>query len=56
MRLESTKRKNQEYFAAWDKKIENTLMRMAAEMAMPVFIFVVLNIFAIAIVVGLKLY
>ena len=56
MRLESTKRNNQEYFAAWDKKIENTAMRMAAEMAMPVIIFIVLNIFAIAILVKLNLY
>lgn len=56
MRLESTKQNNQEYFAAWDKRIENTLMRMAAEMAMPFIIFIALNIFAIAIVVELKLY
>jgi hypothetical protein len=56
MQLESTKRNNQEYFAAWDKRIENTLMRMVAEMAVPVIIFVVLNIFAIAIVLELKLY
>ncbi len=56
MQLEATKRNNQEYFAAWDKKIENTAMRMAAEMAMPVIIFVALNIIAIAILVGLKLY
>lgn len=56
MRLKSTKRNNQEYFATWDKKIENTLMNTAAEMAMPFIIFVVLNIFAIAIVVELKLY
>ena len=56
MRLKSTKRDDQEYFAAWDKRIENSLMRMAAEMAMPVIIFIALNIFAIAIVVELKLY
>lgn len=56
MRLNAAKRKDEEYFAAWDRKIENTLMRMAAEMAMPVIIFAVLNLFAIAIVVELKLY
>jgi hypothetical protein len=56
MRLESIKRKNQEYFAAWDKKIENTAMSLATELAMPLVIFIVLNIFTIAILVKLNLY
>lgn len=55
MQLRSKKRKDQEYFAVWDKMIENTPMRLVADMAMPVLIFLVLNIFAIAIVVELKL-
>ncbi len=56
MQLKSTKRKNQEYFAAWDKKIENTWMRLLADMATPIIIFVVLNIFAIAVLVELNIY
>jgi hypothetical protein len=56
MRLKSTERENHEYFATWNKKIENTSMRMVSEMAMLVIIFVILNIFAIAIVVKLNLY
>lgn len=56
MQLKSTKSKNHEYFASWDKKIENTRMSMLADMAIPVIIFVVLNIFTIAILVGLNVY
>jgi hypothetical protein len=55
MQLESTKRENQEYFAAWDKKIENTLLNMVAGLALPVLTIVALNIFAIAILFELKL-
>lgn len=56
MQLKSTKRKNQEYFADWDKKIENTRMRMLSDMAKPFIIFVILNIFTIAILVKLSIY
>lgn len=56
MQLKSTKRKDQEYFVEWDKKIENTSMRLLADMAMPVIIFIVLNIFTIAILVELNIY
>ncbi|WP_410510179.1 hypothetical protein RSJ42_08700 [Methanosarcina hadiensis] len=56
MQLESTKRKNQEYFAAWDKKIENTWMRLLSDMAKPFIIFIILNIFTIAILVKLSIY
>lgn len=56
MQLKSTKRKNQEYFAAWDKKIETTRMRMLSDMAKPFIIFVILNIFTIAILVKLSIY
>jgi len=56
MQLESTKRNNQEYFAAWDKKIENTSMSLVAELATPVIIFFVLNIIVIAVLVKLNLY
>ena len=55
MQLESTKRENQEYFAAWDKKIENTLLSMVAALALPVLTIVALNIFTIAILFELKL-
>jgi hypothetical protein len=56
MQLKSTKRKNQEYFAAWDKKIENTWICLLADMATPFIIFMVLNIFTIALLVGLNIY
>jgi hypothetical protein len=61
MSLESTKREsikrdNQKYFAAWDKKIENTSMGILSDMAMPVVIFLVLNIFVIAVLVKLNLF
>lgn len=56
MQLKSTKRKNQEYFAAWDKQIENTWISMLAEMATPFIIFMVLNIFTIALLVELNIY
>jgi hypothetical protein len=56
MQLKSTKCKNQEYFAAWDKKIENTGMCLLADMATPFIIFMVLNIFTIALLVGLNIY
>jgi hypothetical protein len=56
MKSEFLKQKNQEYFDAWDKKIESTLMSMAAEMAMPLIIFVALNIFALAILIKLNVY
>lgn len=56
MRSESTKRKNQEYFAAWDKKIETSSMCIMTNLATLVIIFVLLNIFVIAILGGLKVY
>jgi len=56
MQFKPTKHKNLEYFAAWDKKIENTWMSMLADMAIPVIIFLVLNIFTIAILVKLNIY
>jgi hypothetical protein len=56
MQLKSTKRKNQEYFAAWDKKIENTWIRLLADMATPFIIFMLLNIFTIALLVELNIY
>ncbi len=56
MQLKSTKRKNEEYFAAWDKKIENTWTCLLADMATPFIIFVVLNIFTIALLVELNIY
>ena len=56
MQLKSTKCKNQEYFAAWDKKIENTRIHMLADMATPFIIFMVLNIFTIVILVELNIY
>lgn len=56
MQLKSTKRKNQEYFAAWDKKIENTWICVLVDMATPFIIFVVLNIFAILILIKLNIY
>lgn len=56
MQPKSIKRKNQEYFATWDKKIENTWMRMLADMAPPFVIFVILNVFTIIILVKLNIY
>lgn len=56
MQLKSTKRKNQEYFAAWDKKIENTWMYMLIDMATPFIIFLLLNIFVLAVLVELNIY
>lgn len=56
MQLKQTKRKNQEYFAAWDKKIENTWMHVLADMATPFIIFLALNIFTIAILVKFNIY
>jgi hypothetical protein len=47
---------NQKYFAAWDKKIENTSMGVLTDLAMPVVIFLVLNIFVIAILVKMELF
>lgn len=56
MQSKPAKRENQEYFAAWDKKIENTRTRMLRDMAMPVVIFIMLNLFTIAILVKLNIY
>lgn len=56
MQLKSTKRKNQEYFASWDKKIETTRMRMLADVATPLIIFMILNVFTIIILVKLNIY
>lgn len=56
MQLESTKRKNQEYFAAWDKKIETSSKSIVTNLAILVIIFVLLNIFVIAMLGGLKVY
>jgi hypothetical protein len=55
MQLESTKRENQEYFAAWDRKIENTSMGLLADMATPLILFLVLNIFIIVILLKMNL-
>lgn len=55
MQLESTKRENQEYFAAWDRKIENTSMGLLADMATPLILFLVLNIFVIVILLKMNL-
>lgn len=49
MRLESTKLKDQEYFAAWDKKIENTSTCIVVNLATLIIMVVLLNIFLIAI-------
>ncbi|RXA21743.1 hypothetical protein EQO05_00360 [Methanosarcina sp. MSH10X1] len=56
MQSKPAKRENQEYFAAWDKKIERTWTRMLADMAIPIVIFIMLNIFTIAILVKLNVY
>lgn len=56
MQLKSTKRKNQEYFAAWDRKIENTWVRMLADIATPFVIFMILNVFTIIILIKLNIY
>lgn len=56
MQLKSTKRKNQEYFASWDKKIETTWISMLADLATPFIIFMILNVFTIIILVKLNIY
>lgn len=56
MQSKSTKRKSQEYFAEWDKKIQNTPISFMADMALPVFIFIVLNIFTIVVLIELNIY
>lgn len=56
MRLESTKRNDQEYFAAWDKNIETTPMSTLVTMATLVIVFISLNIFVIAILGELNAY
>jgi hypothetical protein len=56
MRSESTKRNNQEYFADWDKKIESTPMCTLVTIATLVIIFILMNIFTIAVLVELNIF
>lgn len=56
MRLESTKRNDQEYFAAWDKKIESTPMCTLVTIATLIIIFILMNIFTIAVLVELNIF
>lgn len=56
MRLESKKRQDQEYFAAWDKKIESSSMCIVTNLATLVIIFILINIFIIAMLGGLNVY
>jgi len=56
MRSESTKRNNQEYFADWDKKIERTPMCTLVTIATLVIIFILMNIFTIAVLVELNIF
>lgn len=56
MQLESKKRKDQEYFAAWDKKIESSSMCIVTNLATLVFIFVVMNILILAMLGELSLF
>jgi hypothetical protein len=56
MRLESKKRQDQEYFAAWDKKIESSSMCIVTNLATLVIIFILINICIIAMLGGLNVY
>jgi hypothetical protein len=56
MQLESEKRKDQEYFAAWDKQIESSSMSIVTNLATLVFIFIVMNILILAMLGELSLF
>jgi hypothetical protein len=56
MRFESRKRNDQECFAAWDKKIENTPMSTLVTMTILVIIFISMNIFTIAVLAELNVF
>jgi hypothetical protein len=56
MQLESEKRKDQEYFAAWDKQIESSSMCIVTNLATLVFIFIVMNILILAMLGELSLF
>lgn len=56
MQLESKKQKDQEYFAAWDKKIETTSMNIVINLATLVIIFILMNIFIIALLGQLSIF
>jgi hypothetical protein len=56
MRLESTKRNDQEYFATWDKQIESTPMCTLVTIATLIIIFILMNIFTIAVLVELNIF